>query len=103
MTFNQRVWNLCKRVPKGKVTTYREIGRAMRSKAYRAIGQALRRNPHAPKVPCHRVVASDGTIGGFKGCASGKTINEKIKLLKKEGVIIEGKKIKKFSAKLHQF
>jgi len=61
-------------------------------KGYQAIGQVLKKNPYAPVVPCHRVVKSDGTIGGFKGCIVGKEVVEKKNLLKKEGVLIsEGK------------
>ena len=83
MNFNQKVWNLCKKIPKGKVTTYKEIAKAMKTKAYRAVGNALKNNPYAPKVPCHRVINSDGSIGGYKGKKNSK---EKIRLLKKEGV-----------------
>jgi len=67
MNFNQRVWNLCKRIPKGKVTTYKLISEKLGTKAYRAVGNALRKNPYAPEVPCHRVVNSDGSVGGYKG------------------------------------
>ena len=88
MNFNERVWKLCKRVPKGKVTTYKEIAKAMNTKAYRAVGNALNKNPYAPIVPCHRVINSDGRVGGF---ASGQ--KKKIALLKKEGIKIKEDKI----------
>jgi len=96
--FQNKVYKICKKVPKGKVTTYRAIAKKMKTKAYRAVGQALRNNPYAPKVPCHRVIASDGTIGGFSGSTKGKNIRKKIKLLKKEGILIKNKRIdmKKF-------
>ena len=88
MNFNQRVWKLCKKIPKGKVSTYKEIAEAMDIKAYRAVGNALNRNPYAPVVPCHRVVNSDGRVGGFaRGTAA------KVKLLKKEGIEIKNNKI----------
>jgi len=88
----EQVYRLCKQVPQGKVTTYREIAGALGMKGYQAIGQVLKKNPYAPVVPCHRVVKSDGTIGGFKGCIVGKEVVEKKNLLKKEGVLIsEGK------------
>lgn len=103
MDFTSRVYQLCAKVPRGKVTTYREIGRAMRTAAYRAIGQALRRNPYAPKVPCHRVVASDGGIGGFRGCISGKSIRDKIRMLGREGVRFTGNSVLNFAQKLHRF
>ncbi len=97
--FNEKCYQILKKVPKGKVTTYREIARAIHSKAYRAVGNAMNKNPYAPKVPCHRVVKSSGEIGGF---ASG--IKDKTKMLKSEGIeIINGKiNLKKFFYKLKQ-
>jgi methylated-DNA-[protein]-cysteine S-methyltransferase len=86
--FQNKVYELCKKVPKGKVTTYKAIAQKMRTKAYRAVGQALNRNPYAPKVPCHRVVSSKGHLHGF---ASG--LKAKAKLLKKEGVEIKNNKV----------
>jgi O-6-methylguanine DNA methyltransferase len=66
--FSERVWKLVGKIPKGKVTTYGGIaGRLGRPGAGRAVGQALKRNPHAPIVPCHRVVKSDGGLGGYGG------------------------------------
>ena len=86
-SFNERCYELLKRVPKGKVTTYKEIASALNSKAYRAVGNAMKKNKHAPEIPCYRVVNNDGKIGGY---ASGT--EKKIKLLKKEGVkIVDGK------------
>jgi len=87
-SFNERCYSLLRKVPKGKVTTYKEIAHALHSKAYRAVGNAMNKNPHAPKVPCHRVIKSNGEIGGF---APGT--KEKISILKKEGVKIENGKI----------
>ena len=86
--FQNKVYELCSKVPKGKVTTYKAIAEAMGTKAYRAVGQALNRNPYAPKVPCHRVISSDGSLGGF---ATG--IKNKAKLLKKEGIKIKNSRI----------
>ena len=93
-SFNERCYQALKKVPRGKVTTYREIAKTLKSKAYRAVGNAMKKNPYAPKVPCHRVVKSDGSIGGF---ASGT--KKKVQLLKKEGIEIKKGKIdlKKFS------
>ncbi len=88
MNFNEKCYQLLKKVPKGKVTTYKALAHALNSKAYRAVGQAMRANPYAPKVPCHRVINSDGKLGGF---ASG--IKNKIALLKKEGIEIKNNKI----------
>jgi methylated-DNA-[protein]-cysteine S-methyltransferase len=86
--FNESCYRILKKVPKGRVTTYKEIARALRSKAYRAVGNAMNKNPYAPKVPCHRVVCSDGSVGGFAGGA-----RKKEKMLTKEGVIIKKGKI----------
>jgi O-6-methylguanine DNA methyltransferase len=92
-------------VPKGKVTTYKEIGDAIggSSIVYRAVGVALKCNPYAPVVPCHRVVASDGRIGGFHGETAGPMIMKKIRLLQSEGVRVENGRIVDFGKKLHKF
>ena len=94
-TFNQKIYNLLKKVPKGKVTTYKLLAEKMRTKAYRAVGQAMRCNPYAPEVPCHRVVKSDGSIGGFMGKISknSKEVKKKIKMLEMEGVEVKNNKV----------
>ena len=102
-TFAERVYGLTRKVPKGKVTTYKDIAHALGSGAYRGVGQALRCNPDAPHTPCHRVVASNGTIGGFFGDTAGEPIARKIALLKKEGVLVEGGKVVEFERKRHVF
>jgi methylated-DNA-[protein]-cysteine S-methyltransferase len=84
MTFNEKVWALTARVPRGKVTTYAQIARALGSEAYRAVGNALNRNPYAPAVPCHRVVGSNGSLTGFAG-----GLRKKQKMLESEGVTIK--------------
>jgi len=86
--FQKKVYDLVARVPRGKVTTYGSIAKKL-AVSSRAVGQALRVNPYAPKVPCHRIVRSDGAIGGFRGKTSGKAIDEKIEMLRKEGVVVE--------------
>ena len=85
MTFHERCYNILKRVPRGKVTTYQSLAHILGSRAYRAVGSAMRKNPHAPIVPCHRVVKSDGGIGNYSGEGG---VAQKILLLKKEGVIV---------------
>ena len=90
-------------IPRGKVTTYRLIAKKLETKAYRAVGNACRNNPYAPKVPCHRVVKSDGTIGGFAGKTSGKTVQNKVELLRKEGVQVKDGKIVDFEKVLFKF
>ncbi|MBR9700543.1 MGMT family protein [Candidatus Woesearchaeota archaeon] len=91
--FQERVYSKLKKVPKGKVTTYKELALAIGCGSSQAVGQALKRNPYAPKVPCHRVVASDSSIGGFSGHRKGKEIKKKIAILKKEGVEIKDSKV----------
>jgi len=76
--FYGRVWKAMRRIPRGKVTTYGELAHALHTHAYRAVGGACRHNPYAPQVPCHRVVAAGGRIGGFGGQTKGKSIREKI-------------------------
>ena len=89
MNFNEKCYAVLKKVPKGKVTTYGELAKAVGSpKAARAVGNAMNKNPYAPKVPCHRVVGSDGSMTGF---ASG--IKDKIKMLEEEGIKVENEKI----------
>jgi methylated-DNA-[protein]-cysteine S-methyltransferase len=85
MDFNDRCYSVLKKVPRGRVTTYKEIAQAIGCKgAQRAVGNAMNRNPYAPKIPCHRVVKSNGEIGGF---ATGS--KNKIGMLEKEGVKVE--------------
>jgi len=102
-TFNERVWNLMKRIPRGRVTTYKELARALNTKAYRAVGNACRNNPYAPKVPCHRVVKTSGLIGGFGGKMSGANVKRKIALLKKEGVRVQNGRVVGFEKVLFKF
>ena len=96
-SFNEKCYKVLRKVPKGKVTTYKEIAKALNTKAYRAVGNAMNKNPYTPDVPCHRVIKSSGEIGGF---ASG--IKNKIKMLKEEDIEIKENKInlKKY---LHRF
>jgi methylated-DNA-[protein]-cysteine S-methyltransferase len=93
MEFADRVYAITQRIPKGKVSTYGAIARALNNKGYRAVGRALHVNPFAPKIPCHRVVSSDGSLGGF---ASG--LQKKAKMLRAEGVDVKNGKID-----LHRF
>ncbi|KAK6075154.1 RING-2 protein [Seiridium cupressi] len=92
--FEKKVWSLLCQIPPGHVSTYGLMAVRLGSSP-RAVGNALRRNPFAPQVPCHRVVATGGQLGGFKGHRStngeGITIDEKKKLLRMEGVKIDPK------------
>ncbi len=96
--FEQAVWNKCRQIPKGRVSTYAEVSRAIgKPKAARAVGNALNKNPFA-SVPCHRVVCSDGRVGGF-----GRGGTAKVKKLRKEGVKIKNHCIADFEKKLFMF
>ena len=86
--FQKKIYKVVKKIPKGKVLTYKEVAKkAGRPKAWRAVGNLLNKNQD-PKIPCHRVIRSNGSIGGFN---RGK--NKKIALLKKEGIIIHHGKV----------
>jgi len=82
--FAEKVYETLKKVPKGKVTTYKALAEQVGSKAYRAVGTAMNKNPYAPVVPCHRVINSDGRLGGFL-----HGLKKKVEMLEAEGVGIE--------------
>jgi len=88
INFYSRCYKLLKKVPKGKITTCEALAHKLNTKAYRAVGNAMNKNPNAPNTPCHRVINSNGNLGGF---ATG--IKNKIKLLKSEGIKIKNNKI----------
>jgi methylated-DNA-[protein]-cysteine S-methyltransferase len=88
MSFNEKVWAMTARIPKGQVVTYGDIARALKTKAYRAVGNALNRNPYAPGVPCHRVVGGNGSLTGF---ASG--LAKKSRMLEAEGVRVKDSRV----------
>ncbi len=83
MSFKGKVLEIVKKIPKGHVLSYKEVARLAGSgRAYRAVGNILSNN-HDPKIPCHRVIRSDGKIGGYN-----KGSQEKVKLLKQEKAIL---------------
>lgn len=88
MDFNQKVWALTARIPEGRVTTYSQIAHALGTRAYRAVGNALRKNPYAPQVPCHRVVGSTGRLTGFAG-----GLARKRELLESEGIAVTADRV----------
>lgn len=90
MNFSEKVYQLTKKIPKGKVTTYKAIATKLKTKAYRAVGTALKNNKNTITIPCHRVINSNGKIGSYKGKKNNK---EKLILLKKEGIEIKNNKI----------
>lgn len=93
-SFHNQVYELVKTIPKGKVTTYKEIAHVLHSKAYRAVGSALAKNPHKD-VCCHRVIKSDRSIGGYYGSMSEESVKKKMSLLKQEGVQIHKQQVRK--------
>ena len=85
-TFQLTVWNYLRQIPKGTVKTYSQIANDIgKPLAVRAVANAIGKNPHPPKIPCHRVIRSDGSLGGYSGKGGIKT---KKMLLKKEGIIV---------------
>jgi methylated-DNA-[protein]-cysteine S-methyltransferase len=97
-SFNERCYDLLKRIPEGKVTTYGEIARALNTKAWRAVGSAMAKNKNLFVIPCHRVVRSDGAIGQYALGSDKKTA-----LLQSEGVEITGGKVKDLGKYMHRF
>jgi len=114
-TFRDKIYELLKKVPKGKVTTYKDLANALETKAYRAVGTAMNKNESSYcnkkgsfisfkkekeklLIPCHRVVNANGDLGGF---AQGNSV--KIKLLKKEGIEVKNNKIVDFKHKNFNF
>ena len=91
--FQKKVFDAISKIPKGKISTYKLVADFIKCRSAQAVGQALKRNPFAPVVPCHRVISSNLTIGGFGGETSGKKIRDKIKILKSEGVKFKDGKI----------
>ena len=84
--FQIKVWNYLKKIPKGETRTYLQVAKAIgKPKAYRAVANAVGKNPYPPKIPCHRVIRSDGSLGGYSGKGGIKT---KLKLLRSEKVKI---------------
>ena len=84
--FQIKVWNAISKIPKGKVKTYKELARSIRKpKASRAVANACGKNPFPIKIPCHRVIRSDGRLGGYSGKGG---IKNKRKLLRSEGIFI---------------
>ena len=98
MTFNDKCYQLLSQIPQGKVSTYKEIASALKTKAYQAVGNAMAKNSNLIFIPCHRIVKSDGSIGKY---ALG--VNEKISLLKHEGVLVREDKILDFENCFYSF
>ena len=82
--FQLKVWSYLRKIPRGTVKTYSQVAKDIgKPLAVRAVANAIGKNPYAPKIPCHRVIRSDGSLGGYSGKGGIKT---KRFLLKKEGI-----------------
>ena len=84
--FQLKVWTYLKKIPRGSVKTYSQVAKSIgKPLAVRAVANAIGKNPYAPRIPCHRVIRSDGSLGGYSGKGGIKT---KKMLLKKEGITL---------------
>ena len=84
--FQLKVWKYLKTIPKGTIKTYKQVAIAIKSpKSARAVANACGKNPYAPKIPCHRIIRSDGRLGGYSGRGG---IRTKLRLLRSEKVDI---------------
>ena len=84
--FQRKVWKYLKKIPRGKTKTYSEVAAAIGSpSSIRAVANAVGKNPYPPRIPCHRVIRSDGSLGGYSGKGG---IRTKRILLKKEGIVL---------------
>ena len=84
--FQLKVWKYLISIPKGSVKTYKQVAIAIKSpKSARAVANACAKNPYAPKIPCHRVIRTDGGLGGYSGKGG---VRQKLKLLRSEKVSI---------------
>lgn len=98
LSFNEQCYAALKKVPRGKVTTYAALAAYLGSRACRAVGNAMHRNPNAPIVPCHRVVRSDGSIGGYAGGP-----DKKERMLRREGVPVRDGRVCDLEKHLFRF
>lgn len=85
--FKEKVFSIVRAIPKGKTMTYKQVAKkAGRPRAFRAVGNILNTN-YDPKIPCHRVVRSDGEMGGYNRGG----VKKKLQILKREGAIVSNK------------
>ena len=84
--FQLKIWGILKKIPKGTVKTYSEIAKAVgKPLAVRAVANAIAKNPYPIQIPCHRVIRSNGLLGGYSGKGG---VKKKKNLLRKEGIIV---------------
>ena len=98
MNFNEKCYILLSQIPIGYISTYKEIAKSLKTKAYQAVGNAMAKNPNPFIVPCHRVINSNGLIGGYT-----LGVKTKISLLKNEGITIKKGKIVDFKKYFYSF
>ena len=85
-SFQLKVWGYLRKIPRGSVRTYSQVAKSIgKPLAVRAVANAIGKNPYAPRIPCHRVIRSDGSLGGYSGKGG---IKIKKLLLKKEGITL---------------
>ena len=100
-TLNELVFAALKKIPRGRIVTYKILAHAIgRPRAARAVANAVGRNKQAPRVPCHRVIRSDGQIGGYSGCGGATA---KMRLLKNEGVAVRRSRVENLQKFLYNF
>ena len=97
-SFNDQCYALLQQIPIGKVTTYKEIAKALNTRAYRAVGNAMARNKQLIVIPCHRVVKSNGEIGNYQ-----LGITHKKDLLKQEGIVINNNRVENLHEVIYTF
>ncbi len=102
MKFSEKVYELCRKIPDGKISTYREIAKKLNTKSYRAVGQALKHNQNPKNIPCFKIVKANGDVGGYSGI-NPKNISKKIRLLKNEGIKIKDNKVLDMESVLYKF
>ncbi len=90
MNFNEKVYEVCRKIPRGRVSTYKSIAEALGTRAYRAVGRALKDNPDPGATPCYRVLNSKGELYGFQGKKTKMALDNKKKLLEEEGIEFNG-------------
>ena len=90
MNLKTKVYNKLMHVPEGKVITYKELAKAVNSKAYRFVGSCMANNSNPKEIPCYKVVCSNGNIGNYSAKGG---VKKKIQLLKKDGIIIKNGKV----------
>ena len=98
LTFNEQCYALLLKIPKGRITTYKAIAQALNCKAYQAVGNAMNSNPNPITVPCHRVVNTNGRLGGYAFGAA-----RKMELLTEEGIAIKDSKVEDFKTVFFDF